>query len=71
MFLTQTQVWLRLAENIARQKLFISMCQRNHFGKKLKQLEMSQQALPKQRKRENANCKKKSKKVIHINFCLV
>lgn len=70
MFLTQTQVWLRL-ENIARQKLFTSMCQRNHFGKKLKQLEMSQQALPKQRKRENANCKKKSKKVIRINFCLV
>lgn len=41
------------------------------FWKKVKQLEMSQQALPKQRKRENANCKKKSKKVIHINFCLV
>lgn len=38
------------------------MCQRNHFGKKLKQLEMIQQALPKQRKRKNANSKKNLKK---------
>ena len=44
------------------------MCQRNHFRKKLKQLEMSQQALPKQRKRENANCKKKSKKSNSYKF---